>query len=636
MRQSLFFVVCVVGSLALTSCGGESQTAPTVKMLANVTNVSSATFSGARTNYSINKTATGYQVVNLSGTIISTSLTSNIETLKFSDVIVNLGIGAKAQTIVPSDLKILVELYIAFFNRVPDADGLSYWIDQYKNGLSIDQIADSFYVAAVQYTSLTGYSTTMNAADFVKVIYKNVLGRSGQTAPPEADVQYWAGELTSNRASKGELVKTMLHSAHSFAGDETWGWVSGLLNNKYTVGKHFAVEQGLNYITPEESISKTMAIAAAVTANDMTSALRLASANKPVDTFTTSYDNAKAYGLSRIAFPGTSGVLGNGSPLAWAASDFFGLGSVGIFTANQNYGPWAQTESVAQSDPKYFSDFEFWHIGADKSFVKLFSAKGCLHPRKGVVADFNQDKVPDVFVACHGYDDVPFPGEKSKLVLSNGRGGYKITDATDAGFFHGAAAADIDGDGFPDIVVADNKKNPNVYFLMNQKDGTFKLDTTRITGIDQQGPYFSTELLDIDGDGFVDLIIGGHEGPNSPTKILYGNALGKFGADKVTVIPPVVGRGVIADFTFVTNGGIKGLYISRSGDGTGDAGFYGSRTLQFVNMSTLASKVILDSKSYWGDGAWVNAWLPWWLPVTQNGSNGVAPYDNQIGNFFAN
>jgi len=67
----------------------------------------------------------------------------------------------------------------------------------------------------------------------------------------------------------------MLKSAHSFAGDATWGWVPQLLDNKVTAATLFAVQQGLNYNTPEESIRQGMAIAAAVTAAGIEDAVRL-------------------------------------------------------------------------------------------------------------------------------------------------------------------------------------------------------------------------------------------------------------------------------------------------------------------------------------------------------------------------
>jgi cyclophilin family peptidyl-prolyl cis-trans isomerase len=167
----------------------------------------------------------------------------------------------------------LIELYIAFFNRVPDADGMSYWIDQIKAGMTVDQMSSSFYDAAIQYSNVTGYSASMSNADFVKVIYKNVLGRDGTLAPPDADVNYWAGELASGKSTKGALIGTMLTSARAYVNDPQWGWVTKLLDNKITVGNFIAIQQGVTYNTPEESITNGMAIALAVTDKDTKAAI---------------------------------------------------------------------------------------------------------------------------------------------------------------------------------------------------------------------------------------------------------------------------------------------------------------------------------------------------------------------------
>lgn len=233
-----------------------------------------ARYVGGRDNFEITRTATGLTIRDRTGAE-GTDTVSNVEQLRFADMNVNLGIAALSKTIAAKDLQQLEELYVAFFNRVPDADGLGFWINQIKAGNSVNAIAESFYGAAVYFSSLTGYTATMTNDEFVKIIYKNVLGRSGVTAPPDADVKYWSNELATGHASRGSLIGTMLYAAHSFKGDATWGWVPDLLDNKLIVANFFAVQQGLNFNTPEDSIVKGMAIAAAVTATDTSAALKL-------------------------------------------------------------------------------------------------------------------------------------------------------------------------------------------------------------------------------------------------------------------------------------------------------------------------------------------------------------------------
>ncbi|MBE0546962.1 MAG: VCBS repeat-containing protein [Rubrivivax sp.] len=349
--------------------------------------------------------------------------------------------------------------------------------------------------------------------------------------------------------------------------------------------------------------------------------------------FASSYQNAKGYGLSRINFPSSLATFVPDQPLAWGAGDFFQIGNVSIFTAKQNYNTGTPIAAISAAPSAYQSDFQFWEKADDGTLVaKGPTYKGCLHPRKAVVADFNLDGYPDVFVACHGYDGLPLPGEKSKLVLSDGKGGFAVTDATDVGFYHGASAADVNADGYPDIVVA-NISNPgglNVHFLINQKNGTFKIDNTRVPG--QVGhPFFSVELLDVNGDGILDLAVGGHEYDMNntisaaETAVLYGDVNGVFGATK-TVIPKLAGRGVVLDFTVVNNNGQKVLYVNRSADGsTPQFPFYSTQTLQAVNLTTGVSTTLLDRSG---------SWIPWWLPSTRNGQNGVVPYNASNPDLF--
>jgi hypothetical protein len=136
----------------------------------------------------------------------------------------------------------------------------------------ITQIAESFYAAALQYPSLTGYSATMSNADFVTMVYKNVLGRS---TVDSSGMQYWTTALAIGSETHGTLVEAILTSAHTFKGDATYGWVANLLDNKYAVGHEFSIDLGLSYSTATASISQGMLISAAVTPTDTSAAIAL-------------------------------------------------------------------------------------------------------------------------------------------------------------------------------------------------------------------------------------------------------------------------------------------------------------------------------------------------------------------------
>jgi len=241
-------------------------------LLVGSSGIDIAVFSGPIANYTVKKSGADYTA----GTQVGnegTDTLRQIEVIRFADMSVNLTIQASATTVNAASLKLLQELYVAFFNRVPDADGLEYWVGQYKAGKTIPQIAEAFYAAGVQASNVTGFSSSMSNADFVNIIYKNVLGRVNG-ADPEG-LAYWSGALASGAQTRGSLVSTILNSAHTFKGDATWGWVANLLDNKAAVAHTFAVSMGLNYLTAEASITGGMTIAAAVTSTDTSVALAL-------------------------------------------------------------------------------------------------------------------------------------------------------------------------------------------------------------------------------------------------------------------------------------------------------------------------------------------------------------------------
>jgi serralysin len=230
-----------------------------------------ATYIGTLSHYAITKTTAGYQIKDNSG-VEGTDTVSNVQEFDFADLKIDLDVIAAAAAVAPITVKSVVELYIAFFNRVPDSEGMTYWLQQAAQGVSITKIADSFYAAALQYPTLTGYSGTMSNADFVSMVYKNVLGR---TTVDSGGMQYWTTALANGTETHGTLVESILTSAHTFKGDATYGWVANLLDNKYVVGHEFSVDLALSYETATASITKGMQIAAAVTPTDTSAAITL-------------------------------------------------------------------------------------------------------------------------------------------------------------------------------------------------------------------------------------------------------------------------------------------------------------------------------------------------------------------------
>ena len=132
----------------------------------------------------------------------------------------------------------------------------------------------------------------------------------------------------------------------------------------------------------------------------------------------------------------------------------------------------------------------------------------CISHSYTAVADFNNDKKPDLFVSCHGIDfsfgpgdtvsgrniDALFPTtwrdimfEEQIVYLSQPDGTYRRTKVPGKIYGHHASAADINGDGKVDVLTTNGSwGNANQYedyrpfFLINNGDGTFTKDYTRL------------------------------------------------------------------------------------------------------------------------------------------------------------
>ena len=91
----------------------------------------------------------------------------------------------------------IARLYFAYFLRVPDFDGLRFWIARYRHGNSLDSISQSF-AASAEFQSRYG---SLDDARFVDLVYQNVLRR---VADP-AGRAYWISRLGGG-LTRGHLM----------------------------------------------------------------------------------------------------------------------------------------------------------------------------------------------------------------------------------------------------------------------------------------------------------------------------------------------------------------------------------------------------------------------------------------------
>jgi len=140
-----------------------------------------------------------------------------------------------------------------------------------------------------------------------------------------------------------------------------------------------------------------------------------------------------------------------------------------------------------------------------------------IYPHSVVAADFNGDGKPDLFVARGSSDQV--------TVLTNTSSNGTIAFTTASNFpgmpsdMQGSAVGDLDGDGKPDVIVTNGVGDSSVSVFRNISSAGVISFAGKLDFRTSYGPY-SVAIGDLDGDGKPDLAIA-NNGSNFIT--LYRN-----------------------------------------------------------------------------------------------------------------
>ncbi len=94
----------------------------------------------------------------------------------------------------------IYRLYNAAFKRLPDPNGLKYWINNFKSGVDSERdIASSFINS---YEFLQEYGENISDEKFVETLYQNILKRE----PDPNGLNYWLGQLNSGVELRNEVL----------------------------------------------------------------------------------------------------------------------------------------------------------------------------------------------------------------------------------------------------------------------------------------------------------------------------------------------------------------------------------------------------------------------------------------------
>ena len=270
--------------------------------------------------------------------------------------------------------------------------------------------------------------------------------------------------------------------------------------------------------------------------------------------------------------------------------------------------------------------------------------------RRILVGDYDNDGDPDFYAANFGIDlaDYDFPTEKSFFIVNNFNidGTFSYVENPHMEGSHEATSADIDRDGDLDIYShgrgAISQPSSPFYenignFNLRMWSGYTPEENIVINPDSDQydwqyfyfNKYITSDLVDINEDGFVDLLLSAHEWEKEPI-ILWGSNSGFNTSDK-SVIPQVANpasfaMGVSLDFKVadLDYDGTNEIILLRSGGDANSGGtdigyFYSGWYLQILDTIDKEIVDITDNiiETYFSDAQEQycanpeNNWIMW-------------------------
>ncbi len=192
-------------------------------------------------------------------------------------------------------------------------------------------------------------------------------------------------------------------------------------------------------------------------------------------------------------------------------------------------GAWKQGAAFADVNNDGRLDLYVCRFGApnllyinqgDGTFKEEAATRGlALADASGMAAfcDYDRDGWLDVFIQTNLLDGEHHPNGQRDHLFHNNRDGT-FTDVTDAAGIsgetqcHAATWWDYDGDGWPDLYVDNDFRDPDQLYH-NNRDGTF---TNVLSAVVPHTPHSSmgADLGDLNNDGHIDLLVADMASPN--------------------------------------------------------------------------------------------------------------------------
>jgi len=256
------------------------------------------------------------------------------------------------------------------------------------------------------------------------------------------------------------------------------------------------------------------------------------------------YPAARANQLAALQSDRGSGEQQRGQvakpPVSFAAATTYGTGgylAASVLLADVNND--GRLDLVVANNCQYGGgcangDVSVLLGNGDGTFQNAVSFDAGYEPRAIAVADVNGDGLPDLVVANLCENESCSNGGVS-ILLGNGDGTFRPPVTYSSGGYEATSVtiADVNGDGHPDVVVANLCEGGPcvsvVSVLLGNGDGSFRQPVGYSSGGEEA---LSVAIGDMNGDGFPDVVVANESQTGYPSdgdvSVLLGNGDGTF------------------------------------------------------------------------------------------------------------
>lgn len=268
--------------------------------------------------------------------------------------------------------------------------------------------------------------------------------------------------------------------------------------------------------------------------------------------------------------------------------------------------------------PQNVNGVDFLSFDIQSSTPTYTLNKSLTQIRTQLLADINNDGNNEIVLFSSGYDGTPAYGDSLGIFLPL-QNEYKFFLTNNIGYMHSGALGDIDNDSDMDIVTFYNTCETCQEFvpkvLLNDGRGDFTTSTD-IIDMSIEGPifgnYYTTQLFDINNDGFIDIFYSGTDNTyerNQVVTILYGDQNSRYSYSnsmKINLQETSMELALDIDFYDFNDDGMYDLILNLVGEG------YTSSSLEvYINNGEgfdLATNNYFDNYSFQCNNCWMK-WL---------------------------